>query len=349
MSMEDKQYLDFIQNFTDCKNDIIRDVPMIDGIKDFDFVDEFSKENSVQGFCEKWCVLAHASLVQDMLDEIKQNPESGYQNCFTREEIVNGEIPEYCSAILKVPTDLQLECEMLGSKILNLYGLPVAYNTGVKVENFAGREEKYILSVDFIRKNEEFIDLNDISTANSYADLKRFYRYGIKNTMKIAINNLKNFLDENGINYTKQDIASYESFLVSSMLVRNYLLGDADFRNGNAGILVNKENKTFRPAPNFDFGELLYGLTSQEKFEHLDEFIRFYPSEFANFLQFTMDLYEDDPNCTKLKDIILSCVGDDKYMVQDLLYDINQNVTMLWDNTKRVSANLGLASQQEFA
>lgn len=290
MSMEDKQYLDFIQNFTDCKNDIIRDVPMIDGIKDFDFVDEFSKENSVQGFCEKWCVLAHSSLIQDMLDEIKQNPKSGYQACFTGEEIVNGEIPEYCSAILKVSDDLQLECEMLGSKILNLYGLPVAYNTGVKVENFAGREEKYILSVDFIQKNEDFIDLNDISTANSYADLKRFYRYGIKNTMKIAINNLKNYLNDNGINYTKQDIASYESFLVSSMLVRNYLLGDADFRNGNAGILVNKENKTFRPAPNFDFGELLYGLTSQEKFEHIDEFIRFYPSEFANFLQFTMDL-----------------------------------------------------------
>lgn len=305
MAMEDKEYLEYLKSFTETKKDPMRYIPKFRGVKDYDFVDETSQENKVAGHASKWFVRLNKMYFKNLINEIKNNSNSTYETCYGNDEIKKNNIPEYISVLIKEPDrELELDADVFGSRVLNYFGLPVVFNRRIDKALPYFSTSKYLVSVDFLRPNEEFIQLNDIVEFGKGIDIKRFDINGMKNTISSILPYLESTLKEKGVRYAKKDLENFENYLVASTLVRVILLGDDDYRNGNVGILINTKDKTFRPVPNFDMEKSFIYRGCDNKLKKLSSFYNEYPDIFDDFIQKMYDFVVDDgsgeSDCSKL-------------------------------------------------
>lgn len=305
MSMEDKEYLEYLKGFIDMSKPNDREVPAFFGIEDFDFVDETSEHNWLTGHSKKWCELADRRFFEDFIRYMKNNPNSSFQICYDTDKIVKGEVPHSISVFIKeMSRESKVEAEIFASHIMNYFGLPTSFNTRIIGNN--GKEMKnYLMSVDFLRPNEKLVLLVDLTGENMEnwvnLDVRHFLEGDFENNIKLIRKLLHETLDEEKINYSQKDIDEFMSFLVSSMLVRTFLLGDSDFLIQNTGILINEKNKTFRPIPNFDFecsfASNYYNRESLDTiFETLPEIQAMFPNEYSEFIEKMNKLTRNNKN-----------------------------------------------------
>lgn len=282
MAMEDEKYLKSVEGFINTSEDKTYVVPKISGITPFTLVDQSSKENLVSGIATKYCLRAKKELLSELNDEMKNNPICSYDTCFTKEEYKNNSISSY-SIFLKEEPILDIECEVLGSRIFNFYGIDTVYNKRIDVKRSKSTTDSYVLSVDCLKPNERFFDLFEVAFLRG-GNLLSIHADGVDKTIDGIAVALCRFFDKNEIKYTQKQIDDYKSFLVYSYIIRVLLLGDNDYRNGNAGIIVNEKDKTFRAFPNFDFNLLFDSEQTENKLNIIDDIAVSYPKVLDDFL-----------------------------------------------------------------
>ena len=305
MAMEDKDYQEYLKSFVDTHQDELRYIPKMRGIKDFDFVDETSVKNKVGGQATKWCVRANKMYFRDLIKEIKNNSNSSYETCYTKNEIEQGNIPEYFSVVIKEPeSECSIDADVFGSRILNYFGVPVAYNRRIDKAYPNYSSDKYLMSVDFLRPNETFVELSEVISFGEGMEIKWFARKGMDRVIECIDFYLDKYLRERNIKFNEGDIAKYNSYFISSLLTRVYLMNDNDFRNGNIGIILNKKEKSFRPAPNFDLEKCFSFKEDGLKFNLVADIYKKFPNEYADFIyrtyQFVVDDGTGESDCSKL-------------------------------------------------
>lgn len=292
--MENEENFDYLKSFVDTSKPNDRKVPEFFGVKDFDLVDETSKDNWLAGHTKKWCELADRRFFERFIRYIKNNPNSSFQICYETDKILKGEVPHSVSVFIKEMTwESMVEAEIFASHIMNYFGLPTSFNTRIIGNN--GKEMKnYLMSVDFLRPNEKLVLLEDLIGENMRnwisLDVSHYLDGDFEYNIKLIKKLLGERLEEEKINYTQKDVDEFMSFLVSSMLVRRFLIGDSDFQIQNTGILINDKNKTFRPIPNFDFecsftSNYINRDSFEPIFETLPEIQAMFPNEYSEFIE----------------------------------------------------------------
>ena len=299
---EDSMYS--VDGFLKPKENIIYAAPKFYGMEDFDFVDSGSSDNLLNGRSNKWCVRVNGKMYfSDLIQEMKRHPNSSYGTCFTKDEFLEGNIPEYFSVILKQPQDKEFrDSEVFASRVLNYFGVPVVYNRAVN-KSFGERGvEHFLMSVDFLQKNERFIKLCDMMNYPELKDIKRLSVYGTKNVVDGIVTSLEKTLSFLNLDVKKQEMNVLKKDLVYSILVRYVLLADSDFRNGNSGFLYNVKTKSIRSAPNFDMEEIFSGgfVSSrgigEDRFNELEIIFNEYPEVFCDFVTKLSSILKKDRN-----------------------------------------------------
>lgn len=294
MAMQEKDYLEYLEKFVDTSKENSRNNPIFWGVKDFDFVDEQSEQNKLDGHTNKWCEMANRSYFEDYIFDVKNNPYSSFQTCLTKEEIINDYIPDHFSVLIKeMPNETQVEVEILASRIMNYFGLPTSFNT--RIPGKQGNEIKnYLMSVDFLKFGDELVLIEDLQHEENQNwfnfDVRWFSKGDFKENIEVTAELVKNKLMKENIDFTKKDIDKFISFVVSSMLVRSFLMGDSDFHTNNVGILINSKTQSFRPIPNFDyeccFNRDITNYTNLGTiFQSLPEIKELFPNEYDDFIE----------------------------------------------------------------
>lgn len=333
-----------VEGFLKPKENEIYAAPKFYGMEDFDFVDSGSSENLLNGRSNKWCVRVNGKMYfSDLIQEMKNNSKSSYGTCFTKEEFLEDNIPEYFSVILKQPQDKEFrDSEVFASRILNYFGVPVVYNRAIN-KSFAKRGSEYFLmSVDFLRKNERFIKLCDIMNYPELKDIKRLSVYGTKNVVDGIVSTLEKTLSFLNIDVNKKEMDALKRDLVYSILVRYVLLADSDYRNGNSGFLYNVNTKSIRSAPNFDMEEIFNGgfVSSrgigEERFKELEIICNEYPEIYCDFItKLASILKKDKKGVSKLQKLAYSAY-ENKDFAEWVIESFENCASKIKNNTNEI-------------
>lgn len=336
MSMKNEENLGYLNGFVDTNKPNDRKVPDFFGIRDFDLVDETSKDNWLAGHSNKWCELADRRFFENFIGYIKNNPNSSFQICYDTDKILKGEVPHSVSVFIKEMTrESRVEAEIFASHIMNYFGLPTSFNTRIVGNNGKGMKN-YLMSVDFLRSNEKLVLLEDLIGENMRnwisLDVRHYLEGDFEYNIKLIKKLLSEKLKEEEINYTQKDVDEFVSFLVSSMLVRTFLLGDSDFQIQNTGILINDKNKTFRPIPNFDFecsfaASYINRDTLDTIFQTLPEIQAMFPHEYDEFIKKMNELTKENKDGESLCSLLAKHYVNKSEFRDSFLNRINLNKT----------------------
>jgi hypothetical protein len=338
---ESENYEEYIKSFINTKKTFYRKIPNMRGVKDFDFVDEGSNDNMLTGYSVKYCVRAHVMLLRDLVKEIQTNPNASYQTCYTKDEIISGDFPEYFSVFMKeTDTDYAIGSEVFASRLLNYFGTPVAYNRRIDKGSPYYGTTKYVMSVDMIGRNEKLVLLSDIIPFRTHIDIRKFEIQGLKETLDFVGQYLESYLDQEGVEYTENEIEDYKKFLAVSLLERYMFLGDTDFRNGNSGILIDLKKNKFRPLPNFDMEKSFSSLASSRRFGSLIEFYDLYPDEYDKFIHKMLGLFEGTKKGSAVCiDLAKKAIREDA-VASSVLYQMSNSAEEIWNETVKFKKNL---------
>lgn len=282
--MQDKEYLKYLKSFTETSLVANRNFPKISPyVKDYDFV-----ESGLTGYDQKWVArIGRMHLYRELITEIKNNPNCAYDICYDRSDL-EGVAPAEFSAVLKRPNYwCEVDFDVFGSRVLNYFGIPTVFNRRFEaLDKDVGFVRNYVASVSFIKQNEEFFDLYDVNSKHDKKfELKNASKYGLEETLNRIGIIVERFLRANHVKYSSVDIENYKRYMAMSIAVRVGVLADGDFKNGNAGIILNFARSYFRPVPNFDFGELFDedALKDEKRFGLIRDYARLYPEDFLSF------------------------------------------------------------------
>lgn len=346
MAMEDKECLESVKNYINTEEDETYVIPNIEGIEPFTLVDQGSKANLVRGLSEKYCLRANKRLFSELNEEMKNNPNCSYDTCFTKDEYKNNSISAY-SIYLKEDKVLDIECEVLGSRVFNFYGIPTVYNKSVAEKQGRKVIANYVASVDCLKPNERFFDLLEIAFIRG-GNLLSMHSIGLDKTIDGISGAVARFLDEKQINYSKKEILDFKSFLVYSYMVRVLLLGDSDFKNENAGIIINEKDGYFRPFPNFDLSLLFDSTLTEEKLKIIEDIAVSYPEVLDDFMKksekfVTKDKGEDKSPC----EMVFEEATKRKSARENLMNDFYSNLVSVVNKANEVKQELAEMEQAD--
>lgn len=348
MAMEDEEYLKSVSKFTNTSLDETYYVPNIAGIEPFTLVDQGSKENLVAGMSEKYCLRAKKELFSELNEEMKNNPNCSYDTCFTKDEYKNNSISTY-SIVLKEDKVLDIECEVLGSRIFNFYGVPTVYNKRFDEKKGKAVVDSYVASVDCLKPNERFYDLFDIAFIGG-GNLLSIQAEGLDKTIDGISKAVGWYLKKMNISYDKNQMQSFKSFLVYSYMVRVLLLNDSDYRNGNAGIIINEKENYFRPFPNFDYNLLFDCETNEDRLKLIEDIAVSYPEVLDDFLEktekfVTKENKTDESAC----EAIFKESVKRKSARENLINKFYSNVVLVVNKARDVKKELAEMEQEDLA
>ena len=177
------------------------------------------------------------------------------------------------------------------------------------------------------------------SVSQINADIKKFMRYGLKQTLDRIGEFVADYLKYENIVCTAEDIDNYKKFLFVSILGRTMLLGDGDFRNGNAGILLDAKNNSFRPFPNMDMEKAFSSISTTMRFNYLKECYELYPDLYADFVKKMLILVDSEKgqkesNCSKIARRTIRDKEMSKYFVDHL----TENAEAIWRETMQIKS-----------
>lgn len=343
MAMQDKKYKKFVkeQGITDISLVSERNFPEIEGVEDFTHIGKDALQ--LEGYSPKWAGRVDKSKLDELVNEVLNNQDCCYQTCYTNDAF-QGYVPKFFSAIIKRHDfGTEVDCDVFGSRMMNYFGLPTVFNlrldsTITEKDNII-RKCPYLISIDFIRENEEFYDLYDVYSGRNF-DIENVFETGLERTIKVNSKLLKIFLDNHDINYSEDEIENFKRFLAKSIVVRSIFLGDKDFRNANAGILINNKTQSFRPAPNHDFNYLLkYEKIDGDGLKIVDEYSKLYSEDYAELFDRLLELINKSGGKTSLlEELSGKCFKDG--------YDKQKARSIIFNNIRKV-ADFELAKMEQ--
>lgn len=231
------------------------------GKNDFQEYDDEKPENEhgfLRGYRSKRFYRFSSRLFSDLINELQNNPNCSY-GTYVNDLIKSGYIPDYLSVVAKedkrfreggFSLNIGGLREVCASRILNYFECPTIYETYLKVEdgNILNNSKNICCSVDFNNYGE---DLNLVH------GFMRNYDFGA-GELETVIPTIEKIFErwkleeDHREDYEDMKNKFIEDYVYSYM-IRRFVLKDGDFWLNNVGIIFNKEDKTFRMAPNFDF------------------------------------------------------------------------------------------------
>lgn len=249
----------------------------IDGVQDYDEIDNDSPENRIIGKMQKKFVRMDNVFFTRFFKE-RANGEILFASHLTEEDNKTGFIPKDVSALLK-RASLSRDCvyEVYAPEVMRKFNAPTVFNTSCRdSEGFS-----YIASIDFIKPDERFILYSEIK--------KHLHDFGsdlnLEDSVQYVSETVKTLYERENISLTKKQLNEHLSSFVRSYLVRVCLLLDYDFTARNCGFLINDKTKTIRNAPDFDY-ELCFRLNDAEFLsEDIEYAYNNYPEILEEFMQ----------------------------------------------------------------
>ncbi|MBE5734825.1 MAG: hypothetical protein E7361_00005 [Clostridiales bacterium] len=216
--------------------------------------------NIVEGRRSKGFILANGAIFKPLFDELRNNTECSYIT-YNNELIKSGYTPRNISTLMYEATD-DTRSELVNCRLLNYFGVPTVYMQNmVNVNDF-----NFLLSVDFIGKNEKFIPYATI-TKDEFE-----YNTPLRKIMDILYEGINVFYMNEG-EYNRENILENYNNIAENFayqfIVEKYVLGLCDIFEGNMGILHNTIDNTISIAPLFDLE--YYDNHVYNNMEHLDE------------------------------------------------------------------------------
>lgn len=290
---ENTEYSKLIANFTRPEDDKRRIGQKIEGLIEYDLVDE-GGDNQIVGHLSKRFVRLHKGYFKTLVKDIAESFSDSYMIYLDKSEISRGDVPENLSVLLKElrRTDFfsgyedlkKMYNEQVAPKILNFFGCKTVYNATLKQEPF----DKYVLSLDFIGENERFYVAKPLNVKKG-KELPVLQTYRIEDKLKelyLQLDNLSKAIYEKYGRKPKINRAEIVSEYLYSYLVRGVFVGDRDFNERNYGFIYNEKTNDVKFAPNFDF-ELAFdrnSRTTQFNVENLEFIKKKYPKLFEVFM-----------------------------------------------------------------
>lgn len=198
---------------------------------------------------------------------------------------------KYVSVMLKDKEQHQNSnsyCEVIGSRIANVLGVPTVYNELVNVEN-----KEMILSIDCVKPDMEIRDLNDSVYIKNGNDITRirakdFTDFPIWEELFNAQFRNKKDLSQDEIDFNKsycveffeypfnQDkldecIKSFKTDFVKQYLLKTMILDDWDFHPRNVNYMTNTTTKEFHLGPACDYEYIFAGYVDCTKINNFYE------------------------------------------------------------------------------
>lgn len=239
----------------------------------------------LMGTRDKTFIRCSSEFFYDLFDEIKNNPNCGYET-YINDLVVDNCTPKYLSIMRRKDNDIMIRHDNTGlghfkdvcaSRILNFFECPTVYET---ILNVFG--EDCCCSVDFNKCGEDFFPLSCLIGLGDSL---------VKENLKMLEVMLNNFHTIRSFNNFEGAKEKFLEEYIYSFLVRRYVLSDSDCWFNNFGIIVNNDSNTFRFAPNFDFEysfSLINGVFKkglfQSSFEYDLDFLKNkYPHIYTKF------------------------------------------------------------------
>jgi len=233
-------------------------------------------ENNLDGHNLRGFVLCESEFFRDFFDEIKNNPNTSYVtylNDFIKDNYDGINLPiDKVSCFKK--NSISIRIEEIVSRLGNEFEIPTAYIKSVIVytpdelkeinkrmadDLLAGRipafrpQENYMLSIDFIGRNEHFHSLNEY-----YGDKCLVYKRCILEKWYSSIMDctLKNPITHKELTYNEK----WELFrqFIPQYFFRTHIARDYDFKSENVGVIYDEVKRCYKLSPMFDFEQCYY-------------------------------------------------------------------------------------------
>ena len=210
------------------------------------------------GHRNKTFMLADGDVFSPLYHELRNNPKSSYAT-YLNDEIKQGYEPEHLSVLVYEaicdPTD-----ELFNSRLLNLLDVPTVY-----MQNLTNIDDyNYLLSVDFVGKDEEFIPLDELTYRHYIYDTEHIVYYDFYTTMEdideLIHDGLEHMYKTKRLHKSDDFISGVHHDIMSNLLyqraITKYVLGLTDGESKNNGILFNKKTHVSHVAPAFDLEQM---------------------------------------------------------------------------------------------
>ena len=237
------KYQKYISTFSDPKENETRIAKTFDGLREYDLTRETGLYE-LDGARKKRIIMLDRKYFSDYLNSIR-NGDSSFVSYLDNDDIIQNNIPHNLSVFIKRDTKKNVYAESVSSKILDFFGVSVAYYNSLKDSNL----KIFSISLDFVKPNEIFYSFFEINCNYNFNKLSEFDTIEKSVRKSISIFSKSHIL----LNSKKEKDEIVKQVLYS-ILIRRFLLGDNDARSGNFGILYNHKTHKIRFAPNFDLG-----------------------------------------------------------------------------------------------
>lgn len=343
-SAEREAYLKYILTFNKPIEDARRIGLNLENLAEFDWVDESSEDNHINGHLEKRFVRLNKFYFAKEFEEIRKNyPNSSYVTYLSDEDIVNDEMPSNVSVLLKEIERVgflddevekhKMYSEYVTPKILSFFGCKTCCNI---VRNVTS--EFYIMSLDFIKPEQYYYSSKHLNNQlNLNENTLMMENFASLDEMVDILKYKVNFeFDVKKPNADKQKIK--EEYALA-YLTRVLVVGDRDFCERNYGFIYDASKNEIFSAPNFDFelgfNRLARNLPSVE--QNLKYISREFPEIYGKFIK-DLDQFvavNKVTGKTKYRELVEASVPDENITSQFCRL-INENVKFLKANHARL-------------
>lgn len=290
------------------KKSKIVDIPVLenDKCKTYD-VDHLG--SSLDGFRPKKFYRVSTELLSEIIDEIKNNPESSYiTHC--NDLIKNHDyVPKYMSVMAKGTNPINSLKEIACSRLMNYFGSPTTYEKVFKLpdERFSiwGTPVYATVSPDFVSFDYELMTLDDFGI-HLDMDLEKDISVIDKALSKFYSGNKYLMFNNKFVSQKDFDIRKTEIIAdyIYAFLIRKFVLRDRDFHSGNTGIIINPITMDMKSYVSFDYEATLsirYEPSSYA-YEQIKYVLLMYPDVFRRFQEKLDSLLEINKDKT---DVVL--------------------------------------------
>ncbi len=239
------------------------------------------------GHRSKSFMLADGDIFKPLYLELRNNPYSSYIT-YMNDVIKSGYDPEHLSALVYrcIPNPAD---ELFNSRLLNLFEVPTVYMQNL----LHNANYNYLLSVDFVAKDEEFYSLLDLIYYASDFNTQHIVYYDFFTAMEDMEEPIHAALTElyamKDLDKSDEFISSVHKDVMSSLLyqrtITKYILGLTDNESKNNGILFNTKTHIVHMAPEYDLEQMLITWTLIEDDQMLVEDLRFLKSNYPEVIK----------------------------------------------------------------
>lgn len=317
-SFEKRRYKKSILYFYDPKIENDRIAQDLDGLTEYDLTNE---KFELGGRLKKRFVMIDKKNIEEYLNAVKQS-ETSYRTYLEEEDIKKDEIPTKIGVLLKYTTESHVYSEVVGSQIMNFFGVDTVYNFVIPTLKI-----HYVASIDFIKPNEKFISLKEYDLNESFCTGLNLYKIEAK--IRTILNKIK--MNEFVFANHKEIDKIVEDYIYMSVIKR-YILGDFDVKSENFGVIIKNHKISLAPAFDFDTS-FLKNLSSERDLQLLK---KYHPKSYEKFKEKFYKFIEKDKEDVPFYETMIESLVNIDFRRENILEELDKNIEDVQKTIKNI-------------